>query len=44
MCWVIDLLNSVVPVWSNEAQTVISMPYGCLVKLPLGLTAVTQNN
>lgn len=38
------LFNTVVPGWSNEAQAVISMPYVCLVKLPLCFAAVTQNN
>lgn len=38
------LFNGALPDWVNEAQTVISMPYVWLVKLPLGLDTVSQNN
>lgn len=38
------LFNGAVPDWVNEVQTVISMLYVWLVKLPLGLAAVSQNN
>lgn len=38
------LFNGALPDWVNEAQTIISMPYVWLVKLPLGLATVSQNN